>query len=219
MGGPFDVGISLAALTVAFAFGEGLGRLACLSFGCCYGRRIQDLRPGHRRLFSRFAIRFTGETKKIAYERNGQDIDVVPIQLVTAGINLGAGLLGLLLFLNSRFRLSFLSTALMIQGWRFASEFLRADDRGGGRWSAYQWMSLLASLYVVALGSLLPSSPPVRTDILAGVRGLWEPSLILGLEALWASLFLFTGKSRVTGSHLIFFVRSDGARGAGDPGA
>ena len=29
---------TLAALTAGYAFGEGLGRLACISFGCCYGK-------------------------------------------------------------------------------------------------------------------------------------------------------------------------------------
>src|SRR5690606_20826925 len=29
---------SLAAMAIAYVLGEGLGRLACISFGCCYGK-------------------------------------------------------------------------------------------------------------------------------------------------------------------------------------
>jgi len=32
----------LAAISIAYALGEGTGRLACISFGCCYGRAVQD---------------------------------------------------------------------------------------------------------------------------------------------------------------------------------
>ena len=41
----------LAALTIAYAFGEGLGRLACISFGCCYGKPLDQCSPLLQRLF------------------------------------------------------------------------------------------------------------------------------------------------------------------------
>ena len=31
-----------AAIAIAYSFGEGLGRLACISFGCCYGKRLSS---------------------------------------------------------------------------------------------------------------------------------------------------------------------------------
>ncbi len=37
---------AMAALMIAYAFGEGLGRLACISFGCCYGVSLRDSAPG-----------------------------------------------------------------------------------------------------------------------------------------------------------------------------
>ena len=40
-----DITIVLAALTIAYAFGEGLGRLACISFGCCYGKPLDQCSP------------------------------------------------------------------------------------------------------------------------------------------------------------------------------
>lgn len=33
---------SLTAMVIAYTFGEGLGRLACISFGCCYGKSLDD---------------------------------------------------------------------------------------------------------------------------------------------------------------------------------
>ena len=30
----------LAAVAIAYAFGEAFGRLACISFGCCYGKQL-----------------------------------------------------------------------------------------------------------------------------------------------------------------------------------
>jgi hypothetical protein len=34
---------ALAAVMIAYTFGEALGRLACISFGCCYGVSISKL--------------------------------------------------------------------------------------------------------------------------------------------------------------------------------
>ena len=34
--------IVLAALAIGYILGEGLGRLACLSFGCCYGKPLDQ---------------------------------------------------------------------------------------------------------------------------------------------------------------------------------
>ena len=49
VGGFFTVTLpfvpSLAALAVAYAFGEGIGRLACISFGCCYGKPLDGCPP------------------------------------------------------------------------------------------------------------------------------------------------------------------------------
>ena len=73
----------LAAGAVAYAIGEGLGRLACISFGCCYGKTVSSLHPAFQRLFRRHNFVFHGKTKKIAYEAGLDRTEVVPIQAVT----------------------------------------------------------------------------------------------------------------------------------------
>src|SRR5262249_23327484 len=57
----------MAAATIVYAFGEGLGRLACISFGCCYGKPLSQLSLPIQRLFRRWHFVFFGQTKKIAY--------------------------------------------------------------------------------------------------------------------------------------------------------
>ena len=56
-----------AAIAIAYAFGEGLGRLACISFGCCYGKPLTSSSELLRRLFAGRGFVFSGSTKKIAY--------------------------------------------------------------------------------------------------------------------------------------------------------
>jgi len=57
----------LAAVSIAYVFGESLGRLACVSFGCCYGKALREVHPALRRLFTNHCFIFSGKTKKIAY--------------------------------------------------------------------------------------------------------------------------------------------------------
>ncbi|MBN2466693.1 MAG: prolipoprotein diacylglyceryl transferase [Deltaproteobacteria bacterium] len=196
----------MTATTIAYAFGEGLGRLACVSFGCCYGKPIENLGPVVKRLFGWRAFTFVGKTKKIAYESRLDGKPVVPVQAFSAIINTVAGLAGTALFLRSRFETAFLLTIIITQLWRFLSEFLRADFRGHAKISAYQKMNIGAVLYAAALTALVPkafSSPP---DLEAGLRTLWSPGMILFLEHLWIIFFLYTGRSKVTGSTLEIFV-------------
>ena len=117
-------GAALAALAVAYAFGEGLGRLACLSFGCCYGKRMTALSPLRRRLFAGNGLSFYGRTKKIVYAGQMEGEPVVPVQAMTAIIYVLCGLAGLMLFLSSCFASAFFITLVITQGWRFLSESL-----------------------------------------------------------------------------------------------
>lgn len=36
---------AIAALAISYSFGEGVGRLACISFGCCYGKPLSKCSP------------------------------------------------------------------------------------------------------------------------------------------------------------------------------
>jgi len=102
-------------------------------------------------------------------------------------------------------------TLLITQGWRFASEFLRADYRGQGRISVYQIMAVLSILYTFFLFFALPEqvlkSGP--SEIGAGLRSLWDPGIILGLGALGLCSFLYTGRSTVTGAAIHLYIRKE----------
>jgi prolipoprotein diacylglyceryltransferase len=84
----------MAALATAYALGEGVGRLACISFGCCYGKPMDQVHPLLRRLFARHAFVFTGPTKKIAYADGLDGREIFPIQAVTATLYCAAALAG-----------------------------------------------------------------------------------------------------------------------------
>lgn len=200
----------LAALAIAYAFGEGIGRLACISFGCCYGRPIASLPPKLQPWFAPIAFRFVGHTRKITYAGNLENIPVVPIQAMTNILYLSTGLIAMLLFLQGHFMTACLAGLLVTQIWRIISEWFRADFRGNLRFSAYQRMSLASILYMGILLPLLPSTEQhAIPQLLAGLQTLWHPGMILALQALFVFAFLFTGRSSVTASTIKFYVCKD----------
>ncbi|MDX2032037.1 MAG: prolipoprotein diacylglyceryl transferase [Blastocatellia bacterium] len=215
LGGRIPVIPAFAAGAIAYAFGEGIGRLACISFGCCYGKRIDALSPRLRGLFERISFTFTGTTKKAAYEGGLEGVRVVPIQAITAIVLSGIAIGGAWLFLHSRFTAALVFTAVATQLWRFASEMVRADVRGevraGGsqRISAYQAMALLMAAYVILIAAVLPSPAALTADISTGILALWNPAALLFIQALWLAIFVYTGRSKVTGATLSFFVHQD----------
>src|SRR5918996_159111 len=147
---------ALAALMIAYAFGEGLGRLACISFGCCYGVALPEAHPLLRRMFDRWHFVFSGSMKKISYASGLEGQQVVPIQAMTCLLYIGVGLTATLLFLKASYSLAFVSSMAVTQGWRIFSEALRADYRGDGKVTAYQIMGILAIVFAIALTILLP---------------------------------------------------------------
>lgn len=195
-----------AALVIAYALGEGLGRLACISFGCCYGKPLEDCPPWLGRLFSRASFVFRGEHKKIAYASGLQDRRVLPVQALTAVIFVGAALAGTYLFLRGHFAASLLTAGLTTQIWRVISEFLRADYRGGGRLSAYQWMALGTALWLGGLAWLLPTGLWAAPDLGRGLGALWAPGPLTLLQGMWLAAFIYYGRSRVTTSRVSFSV-------------
>jgi hypothetical protein len=111
----------LAALSIAYAFGEGVGRLACISFGCCYGKPLADVHPLFQKIFRHCNFVFNGHTRKIVYAHGFDGIQVVPVQALTAVIYCGAGLIGLYVFSKSHFTAGFIISMLVTQAWRFGS--------------------------------------------------------------------------------------------------
>jgi prolipoprotein diacylglyceryl transferase len=200
---------ALAAFSIAYAFGEGFGRLACISFGCCYGKPLAGSSPLTRRVFADLSFVFFGKTRKIAYAGNMEGEKVLPIQALTAIIYVGTALCATSLFLHARYAAAYILSLAVTQGWRVFSETMRADYRGTGTFSAYQAMGLLSIIYGIFVIALLPSgSAPVPT-IAAGLVVLWHPAPLLFLQILWLAIFLHTGKSSVTGSTISFHVHQD----------
>ena len=199
----------LAAISIAYAIGEGIGRLACISFGCCYGKPLKACHPFLQRLFRGRAFIFSGKTKKIAYAHHLDDQEVVPIQGLTALLLTSAGLLGCYGFLSGYHSATFVGLLVVTQSWRALSELLRADYRGTGRISAYQVMALLSVGYAFLLLLLFPAEGVEKPDLKAGLLALWDPGIILFFQILWLAAFLHTGRSRVTGATVRLHVAQE----------
>ena len=127
---------------------------------------------------------------------------------LTSVIYTVAGLAGVWLFLQGRFRGAYLLCILTTQLWHGLSEILRADFRGGRTISGYQYFAGIAALTGVLYALVIPSTP-ATPDLLWGLGLLWHPAFILGTAAVALIIFLFTGRSQVTGAHLSLYVHSD----------
>ncbi len=197
----------MAALTVSYAFGEGIGRLSCISFGCCYGKPLSECGRFLQNCFKRHHFIFTGKTKKIAYAHGLDGHAVLPIQAVTSSIYCASGILGILLFSNGLFTSAFLETLMITQLWRFISEFFRNDYRGRGKISVYQKLSLAAVLYGLLTAVMFKFSGNYPVNLLIGLKTLWNPAVLLFLQFLGMGIFFYLGKSSVTGSVLSFYIK------------
>ena len=200
---------ALAALMIAYAFGEGLGRLACISFGCCYGVSLRDAAPLLRRIFLKRHFVFWGRMKKISYASGMEGHEVIPVQALTSVVYIVTGLAATSLFLRGEFAIVFLATTVITQGWRWISELLRADCRGRGKISAYQVMSVLAILCAAVLAYVTSASAPLAPNLAAGIERVWHPAVVISLQALWVVVFVMFGKSMVTGAEISFHLHHD----------
>jgi len=197
-----------SALSVAYAFGEGLGRLACISFGCCYGKPLSQCPPALQRLFAQHSFAFSGATKKASYESGLEGSPLVPVQALTAVLYLVCGLACLYLFLIGWFATALLVCLTVTQGWRAVSELLRADFRGSGSLTAYQWMALISVAYAVLMALCLPGNA-ANPVLVSGLSLLWDPWILIMLQGLWVTVLLYTGRSKVTASTISFQVMQD----------
>jgi hypothetical protein len=205
----FDVKIyatpMLAAAAIVYALSEAIGRLACISFGCCYGKPLRVVSPQLARMFGKSALVFHGSTKKVAYASSLAEEPLIPVQTITSAVFTTAGLIGLGFFFGGNWRLAGLVPALATWGWRALSECLRADHRGGSRISVYQAMALIAMGYLAMMLTILPSEGPTP-NLAAGLVAVASAAVIVTLQALWVVLFLYYGRSRVTSSMVSFHV-------------
>jgi hypothetical protein len=197
----------LAAVCVAYALGEGLGRLACISFGCCYGKPLKECHPLVQRALGRYGFVFWGKTKKIAYESGLEGEPVIPVQAITSVLFVAISALGMMLYFRGWYSEVLLVCITATQSWRIISETVRSDYRGEGSWSAYQGLAALAVLGGFLMYGALPASVVQPADLVRGLGTLWDPAVIIVLQLLLAVTFLWAGRSTVTASTMTFRIR------------
>ncbi len=196
----------LSCLVISYALGEGLGRLGCISFGCCYGKPVRSCGRIMRNIFSKHAFIFQGRTKKAVYAGGYENERLVPIQAITSIIFVFTAIWGIYLFLKGYYNASFIMTITITQLWRLFSEFLRDDYRGGGKVTAYQLMSIFALLYIILISLFMPPAISMLPELTKGFHNLWNPVAIIFLNLLWFILFFIFGKSTVTASSVDLYV-------------
>jgi len=201
--------VIIASITAAYALGEGIGRLACISFGCCYGKPVSQLPLLFREIFSRWNFVFTGNTKKISYHDHLDGSPVVPVQGITAVLYTVTACISVYLFLNGNYIVSFFVSLTVTQGWRFVSEFLRSDYRGSTKISAYQIMSIFLIFYYAVYIIIFNPLVPVEPVLYKGLVFIWDPALFLLIGAMWTGSLLYTGISSVTAAEISLYVISD----------
>ncbi len=209
MGFHLPVMVVMAGLATAYAFGEGIGRLACISFGCCYGKCLSECPLWAQRLMKNLCFVFSGKTKKIAYAHGLDGQKVIPIQAITSLIFCACGLVSVYLFLEGYYRSAFLQAVFVTQIWRFLSELLRADYRGEGKISVYQILSGISVALAVIYCGIFSADVLLAGDIRAGLTAMWDPFVIILLQLIFVSTFIYTGKSQVTASITMFYVVRD----------
>jgi hypothetical protein len=167
---------------------------------------VRDANPAIARLFQKYNLVLQGSTKKAAYASGLAGEPLIPVQAITAWVFATSGLVGIGFFLAGQFRMAALVPVIASWGWRGCSEWLRADHRGSSRISAYQWMAIFAVAYLGIFLSRLPMPLAVAPDLASAFGQLFSASMILALQILWAALFLYYGRSRVTASTVSFHV-------------
>jgi len=190
----------LAAMSISYTLGEGIGRLACISFGCCYGKPLAASSPLIKKIFEKHNFIFTGKTKKIAYAHALDGQPVIPVQALTAVIYSLTGIAGCYLFLQGFSITAFILTLSVTQLWRAFSEFMRADYRGEGKISGYQIMAAVACLYGLLITYIFNEAPVNLPDLALGLAAIWNHSVLIILAILWIAILFYSGKSRVTSS-------------------
>ncbi len=198
-----------AALSIAYVLGEGVGRLACISFGCCYGKPIAEVRGWVRRFSRRYHFVFTGATKKIAFASGLEGVPVVPVQAMTAMLYGLVALGALWLYFEGLYGWVIALVVATSQAWRVYSETIRADYRGSNRITAYQVMAAIAGSLSLLAPFVLSGGTGHQSSLANGLAVLWQPESLVWVQVVWITLFLVMGRSRQTGGHMHFHVHHD----------
>jgi hypothetical protein len=184
----------LAAAGVAFVLGEGIGRLACISFGCCYGVPLKDCPALVRRLLGKRSFSFTGPTKKASYEGRLEGVPLVPIQAITTVVLTLTAFAAGMLFLGGWYRASFVLSVVL------SHHRVSMDGARAGRLQHRRGLRALGRCGAGArafrgIGNVLDAGAAVST---AGVVGrdlpLYRPQTNHGRDS---------PPARLPGSHLV----------------
>jgi hypothetical protein len=200
----FDPGIVMAATCIAYVLGEAIGRLACLSFGCCYGKPIDQCTSLQKALYSRFTETYRGRFKKISYASGLNDRPVIAVQSIACALLFSIFLVSLWLFWKGQIAASMVVSLGLSQLWRTYSEQLRADFRGRDGFTVYQAMALVGALLSVVFAWIYGGGDGTRV-IASAYRG-WlaatQAEIIVASQLLAFLIVLYMGRSSVTSSRL-----------------
>ena len=181
----------LAALSVAYAFGEGR-ELACLSFGVLFSSAGKwSTAVG---MVPAVSHRIRRQNEEKLPMRVICAVPLIPIQALTAVMSVGAGITGVWLFLQGTWPLASRAPR-STQLWRVASEYLRADFRGVGDALVVSNPLAIRRALCFRPHILAGYLPPAFRNMRLGLRDIWSPGSFSPLEALWLGIFFFTGRS------------------------
>jgi hypothetical protein len=199
----FDAIVLIAAACVAYALGESIGRLACLSFGCCYGRPIESCTSLQKALYSRFTETYRGRFKKIAYAGGLNDREVIAVQSIACVVLFTVFLFSFWLLWSKLYAASIVVALGGSQLWRLYSEQLRADYRGREGFTVYQGMAVVGVLVSVLFAWFAQQpSQGLRASAAAGWFAVTRPEVLLCAQLLAVLITVYMGRSTVTSSRL-----------------
>jgi prolipoprotein diacylglyceryltransferase len=200
----FNPGVFIAAVSVAYALGEAIGRLACLSFGCCYGRPVEMCTSLQKALYSKFTETYRGRFKKIAYAGGVTNRPVIAVQAIASALLFALFLVALWLFWKGQFSAAIIVSLGGSQLWRAHSEQLRADYRGRDGFTVYQAMALLGVVLSFVFAWLYTDSSSVVAQASAarGWRAVFQPEILIACQVLSVAILFYMGRSSVTSSRL-----------------
>jgi hypothetical protein len=70
-------------------------------------------------------------------------------------------------------------------------------------------MSALAIFLAFVVFFFLPVERAIQPDLPAGIEAAWQPVVVLFLQVLWGIVFVWFGKSMVTGAEISFHLHQD----------
>lgn len=199
----------ISVLSISYNLGEGVGRLACLSFGCCYGKPVKELNGWFRRFFEIINVVFTGKTKKVSYASSLDGEPLVPVQGMAVILYVTTAFIGIILFLYGYYITSFLITVMIGQFFRLFSEFFRADYRGESKFSIYQWMSMITIFYSLIIAFIFRKVVFVDHDIARAFKVSLGNNVFILIIVIFFLVLVYTGLSKVTGSKITFYVKEE----------